>query len=462
MPEQIQENKMGVMPVGRLLFTMSLPMVVAMLVQALYNVVDSIFVVRLSEDALTAVSMAFPFQNLMISVAVGTGVGINAMLSRSLGEKNFTAANRTAGNGILLALISCVIFSIAGFTLSRPFFLAQNASAEIAEMGTAYLTICAGFSLGIFTEVCFERLLQSTGKTFYTMFTQGLGAVTNIILDPVLIFGLGPFPRMGVAGAAVATVAGQFLAAILAIVFHFACNHEIKLTPKDLIPSGHIIGRIYSVGVPSIIMNSIGTVMTFCMNKILMTFTSTAVAVFGIYFKVQSFVFMPLFGLNNGTVPIVAYNYGTRNKKRIMDTFKLATLCAVVIMLIGMTVMQLCAAPILSGMFQASDEMLSIGVPALRTISLSFLLASFNIVSSTMFQALGKGVQSMLVSIVRQLVVLLPAAWLLARSGNVDLVWFSFPIAECVALVMCALFMLRTYRTIIKPLDTPLPPTQTA
>ena len=452
MAEQRQENKMGVMPVGRLLISMSLPMMVSMLIQALYNVVDSVFVAQISENALTAVSLAFPFQNLMIAVASGTGVGVNALLSRSLGEKNYDTANKTAENGALLAVLSAAAFTAAGLLVSRLFFSAQTDIQEIVEYGTTYMTICGGLCVGIFLEIMFERLLQSTGRTFFTMITQGTGAVINIILDPVLIFGYGPFPEMGVAGAALATVLGQIAAMLLAIVFNARCNPEIRLRLKGFRPDGAIIKRIYQVGVPSIIMVSITSVMTFGMNKILLAFSSTAAAVLGVYFKLQSFVFMPVFGLNNGMVPIVSYNYGARHRGRLIRTIKLAILTAVCIMLAGFVAIQFCAQPLLL-LFNASEHMLSIGVPALRIISVSFALAGFCIVCSSTFQALGNGVMSMLVSIVRQLVVLLPAAWLLSLSGRVELVWLAFPIAELVSLCLCAGFLRHIYRKVIQPLD---------
>lgn len=447
---------MGVMPVNRLLITMSVPMMLAMLVQALYNVVDSVFVSQLSEDALNAVSLAFPVQNIMIALAVGTGVGVNALLSKSLGEQDAKRANSTAEHGVLLAAITCVVFMVLGTLLARPFYMVQVANEPvIVEYGTQYMQICSLFSAGIFMEVMFERLLQSTGRTMYTMFTQGVGAVFNIIFDPLLIFGIGPFPRLEVAGAAVATVMGQFVAAILAILFNHFRNHDIKLSLRGFRFDGWIVRRIYMVGAPSIIMNAIGSLMVFGMNQILLTFTKTATAVLGVYFKVQSFVFMPIFGLNNGMVPIIAYNYGARKKDRLLKTVKLGVLYAVLIMIVGLVVMQTVPDKIFL-LFQADENMLSIGVPALKIISLSFVFAGYCVVASATFQALGEGVQSMIVSIVRQLVVLLPAAWLLAKLGDVNLVWYSFPIAELASLTLCTVFLVRTYRKLIKPLDEPI------
>ena len=446
---------MGVMPVNRLLISMSVPMMLAMLVQALYNVVDSVFVSQLSEDALNAVSLAFPIQNIMIALAVGTGVGVNALLSKSLGEQDFKRANRTAEHGVLLAAITCVAFMICGALLARPFYMVQVANEPvILEYGTQYLQICSLCSCGIFMEVMFERLLQSTGRTVYTLFTQGVGAVLNIIFDPLLIFGIGPFPRLEVAGAAVATVLGQIVAAILAILFNHFRNPDIKLSLKGFRFDGWIVRRIYIVGAPSIIMNAIGSLMVFGMNQILLTFTKTATAVLGVYFKVQSFVFMPVFGLNNGMVPIIAYNYGARKKDRLLKTVKLGVLYAVIIMFIGLLVMQTIPDKIFL-LFQADENMLSIGVPALRIISLSFVFAGYCVVTSAMFQALGEGIQSMLVSIIRQLVVLLPAAWLLSRLGEVNLVWYAFPIAELSSLLLCTAFLVRTYQKLIRPLDGP-------
>lgn len=447
---------MGTMPVGRLLITMSLPMMISMLIQALYNVVDSIFVAQISENALTAVSLAFPFQNLMIAVGVGTCVGINALLSRSLGERNYDTANRTASNGVFLSVISCLVFMIGGVLVARFYFGLQTDIAEIIDYGDTYLTICSALSFGIFLELVFERLLQSTGKTFYTMITQGVGAILNIVLDPILIFGLLGMPKMGVAGAAIATAIGQIVAAILAIIFNHHFNHEIKLQFKGFRPDRWIIGRIYAVGLPSIVMNSIGSVMTFGLNKILIGFSSTATAVLGIYFKFQSFVFMPIFGLNNGMVPIVAYNFGARNRKRLTDTIRLGVVYAVAIMLVGLTVIQLLAPQILM-LFNASETMLSIGVVALRIISLSFIFAGFSIIASSTFQSLGNGLISMIVSIIRQLVVLLPAAYLFSLSGNLDLVWWAFPVAEIFAFSLCVFFLWQTYHKVILPLDAPLP-----
>lgn len=448
----VRENKMGVMSENKLLITMSLPMVISMLVQALYNIVDSMFVAQISENALTAVSLAFPAQNLMIAVATGTGVGINALLSKSLGEKNFPLANKVAENGVFLAVLSFLVFALLGGFFSRTFFLMQTDIGEIVDAGTDYLIICCVFSFGIFLQVTFERLLQSTGKTFYTMITQGTGAIINIIFDPILIFGLAGFPKMGVAGAAAATVFGQIVAAVMAYFFNRHKNHELHLEIRKYRPSGAVIRKIYGVGVPSIIMASLGSVMTFGMNKILMSFTSTATAVFGVYFKLQSFVFMPVFGLNNGMVPIIAYNYGARKKSRIIKTIKLSICYAVGMMLLGLAAFWIFTPELLS-IFNASQTMLEIGVPALRIISLSFLFAGFCICTLSICQALGHGFLSLTVSLIRQLVVLLPTAFLLSKIGGLSLVWWAFPFAELISVVLCVIYLRRIFRKEIDPLE---------
>lgn len=445
------ENKMGVMPLNRLLISMSVPMMISMLVQALYNIVDSMFVAQLSENALTAVSLAFPAQNLMIAVATGTGVGVNAALSRNLGEKNFERANKIADHALFLAALSYVVFALFGLCFARQFFRLQTDIEEIVDLGTTYLRVCTIASFGLFMEIACERLLQSTGKTIYSMYTQGLGAIINIVLDPILIFGYFGAPALGIAGAAGATVIGQIIAFCLGFFFNKTRNHEITISLRDFKPNSEIISHIYAVGIPSIIMASIGSIMTFGMNKILIAFSSTATAVFGIYFKLQSFVFMPVFGLNNGTVPIIAYNYGAGKPDRIMGTLKLAAMYAVTIMLIGLAVVQLIPDKLLM-IFSASDTMLSIGIPALRTISLSFLFAGFSIVCSSMFQALGHGMLSLWISVFRQLVVLLPVAFVFAKLGGLHVVWFAFPIAEVFAIIFSAVCLGYVYRKEILPL----------
>lgn len=448
----MQENKMGVMPVNRLLLTMSVPIMISMLVQALYNIVDSMFVAMLNENALTAVSLAFPAQNLMIAVSTGTGVGINALLSKSLGEKNYEKANKTAVNALFLALCSYIVFAVAGIFFSRSFFLVQTDVPEIVEGGTTYLMICTVFSFGLFFQIICERLLQATGRTIYTMISQGIGAIINIIFDPIFIFGLFGVPKMGVAGAAIATVFGQIVAAIIGIVINIKKNSEIHISLKKFRPSGTIIKNIYMVGIPSIIMASIGSVTTFGMNKILIGFSTTATAVYGVYFKLQSFVFMPLFGMNNGMVPIIAYNYGAKKPDRMVKTLKLSIAYAVGIMVIGFIVFEVFAGQLLS-IFNASDYMLSIGVPALRTIAVHFLIAGFSIVSSSVFQALSHGFFSLWISLVRQLIVLLPVAFLLSLTGDLENVWWCFPVAEMVSAAMCAFFLRYTFKKDIHPLQ---------
>lgn len=443
-----KENIMGTVPVKQLLIKMSLPMMVSMLVQALYNVVDSIFVAKVSENALTAVSMAFPIQMLSIALGGGIGIGVNAILSRSLGEKNQENVNKSAMMGIFITIINICIMFLVGLFVVRPFYELQTDSAEIIECGVDYLSVVCCVSFGIFFQVIFERLLQSTGKTFYAMITQSTGAIVNLILDPIMIFGLFGFPALGVKGAAVATVTGQIIAACLAFYINITKNKEIQFRLKDLKPDIKMIGIIYSIGFPSIIMQSIGSVMVFCLNRILIGFSSTAVAVFGVYFKLQSFIFMPVFGLNMGIVPIVAYNYGAKNKKRMIDTIKYGMVVAAFIMICGTVVFELIP-DVLFKMFSASDEMTKMGVVALRIIAVHFPVAALCIVIGSVFQALGNAVYSMLVSIARQIVVLIPAAALLARLGNVDYVWLAFPIAEIMSLIISTFFYIRVNKKII-------------
>ena len=438
------ENKMGTMPVNKLLVSMSLPMIASMLVQALYNVVDSVFVAQISENALTAVSLAFPIQSLMIAVSSGTCVGINALLSRSLGEKRQKEANLSAVNGVFLAFVSYLVFALMGIFGSHLFFASQTENREIVEFGTQYLTICLIFSFGIFMEMTFERIMQSTGRTIYSMVTQGTGAIINIILDPIMIFGLFGFPRLGIRGAAIATVTGQIIAMILAVWFNHKKNRDVQLSFKGFKPDGRIIAKIYEVGVPSIFMQSIVSIMTFGMNKILIMFSETAVSVLGIYFKLQSFIFMPIFGLNNGVIPIVAYNYGAGHKKRIMDTIKLSTFIAVGIMLIGLIIFQVFPEGLLK-LFNASDHMLEVGVPALRIISTSFLFAGYCIILGSVFQALGNGVYSLIVSVARQLLCILPLAYVFARVAGLHAVWYSFPLAELISVTLTTILFRRIY-----------------
>ena len=446
-----QENKMGVMPVDKLLLNMSLPMMASMLVQALYNIVDSIFVAKLSENALTAVSLAFPVQTLLIAVGTGTGVGVNSLLSKQLGEKDYKQVNRTAMNGILLAILSYLAFVVIGFAGVKPFYASQvkGNEKEIYTMGVQYLTIVCVCSFGLYAQLIFEKLLQATGKTLYTMISQATGAIINIILDPILIFGLCGMPAMGVTGAAVATVIGQIVGGILGLIFNVKKNKEIHFSFGGLRPDKNTIGNIYKVGIPSIIMQSIGSVMTYGMNRILIAFSPTATAVFGVYFKLQSFFFMPVFGLNNGLIPIVAYNYGAGKRKRLIKAIKYSMVYAFLLLLAGFVVFET-VPELLLGMFEASEDMLAIGVPALRIIGVHFLIAWFCIIASAVFQAFGNGVYSLVVSVARQLVVLLPVAYILARLGGLHAVWWSFPVAEIMSLAVCIFFMITINRKVIR------------
>ncbi len=444
----MEENKMGVMPVNRLLMSMSLPMMISMLVQALYNIVDSIFVSRINENALTAVSLAFPIQALLIALSTGTGVGVNAVLSKALGEKNNEKASKAAVNGLFLAVVTYLIALAIGIFFIGTFYRSQTDDAEIVTYGIQYLSIVCIFSIGMLMQMMLEKLLQSTGKTIYSMITQSVGAIINIVMDPILIFGLFGMPKLGVAGAAVATIFGQCVGSGLALFFNLKYNKEISLSLKGFKPDIPVIGKIYSVGIPSIIMQAIGSVMTYGMNRILISFSSTAAAVFGVYFKIQSFVFMPVFGLNNGMVPIIAYNYGAGKRERVVKTLKLAVTYAMGIMLFGLLLFH-SVPDLFLKMFAASDHMMEIGVPALRIISLHFPLAAIGIVFSSFYQALGNGIYSMWVSLIRQLIVLLPAAWLLAKLGNVIYVWWAFPIAEVFALCVSICMMMIIFKRVV-------------
>ena len=441
------------MPEGRLLLNMSLPMMLSMLVQAMYNVVDSIFVSRISEHALTAVSLAFPLQTMLIAVGAGTGVGVNSLLSKSLGEKEYEKANKTAMNGIFLYMISYVVSAIVGILAVRPFYASQikDAPVEIMDMGVQYLTIVMVASFGLYAQFIFERLLQSTGRTFFSMVSQMTGAIINIILDPILIFGYFGLPRMGVAGAAVATVIGQIVGGITALIYNLKKNDDLTLNFKSFRPDARIIGTIYKVGFPSIIMQSIGSVMTYGMNLILVGLSSTAAAVFGVYFKLQSFFFMPVFGLNNGIIPIVAFNYGARKKHRMIRTIKWGMLIAFCFLIMGFVVFEAIPGELLL-LFDASENMLGIGIPALRIIAVHFLIAWFCIVAGSVFRAVGNGMYSLYVSVARQLVVLLPAAYILAKIGGLDLIWWSFPIAELMSCLISTICLILTYKKVIKPL----------
>lgn len=440
--ETLRENKMGTMPENQLLLSMAVPMMISMLVQALYNIVDSIFVSRICEDALTAVSMAFPWQNIVIAIAVGFGVGINALLSRALGQKNAERVNQVAINGLLLAGLSYLLVLVAGLIGIRAYMRTQTDIESIVNYGITYLNICILCSFGVFIEITFERFLQATGRTIYSMITQLAGALTNIILDPILIFGLLGFPKLGIAGAAWATVIGQCVGAVVAVTLNHFKNPEVHLRLRHIRPNGRLMGEITAISIPSIIMSCISSLTCFVMNMILIAYSSTAVAVFGVYFKLQSFVFMPVFGLNNGMVPIIAYNYGAQKPDRIHKTIRLGMAYAVAIMAVGLLVFQLIPKQLLL-MFDASDAMLGIGAPALRIMSLAFVFAGVGIASSSACQAFGYSVYSMLISIARQIVVLIPAAYLLSLTGVLRSIWFAFPIAEIVSLFL-SLFFLRT------------------
>ncbi len=450
----VRENKMGVMQEGKLLLNMSLPMMVSMLVQAMYNIVDSIFVSKISEDALTAVSLAFPLQSLMIAVGAGTGVGVNALISRGLGEKRRDHVDAVAANGIFVYALSYIVVAILGFTVVKPFYNMQIGSGQenIMELGVEYLSIAMIFSFGLFAQFVFERILQATGRTFFTMISQMTGAIINIIMDPILIFGLLGFPKLGIAGAAIATVMGQIIASIIACVYNLKKNTDVTISFKGFRPEGRIIKEIYIIGLPSIIMQSIGSVMTTGMNLILMGISSTAAAVFGVYFKLQSFFFMPVFGLNNGLIPILSYNYGARNKKRMINTLKYGYMIAFLFMLVGFAAFMLIPDKLLL-LFEASETMLAIGVPALRTIAFHFLIAWFCIVSGTLFQAVGNAVYSMYVSVARQLVVLLPVAYVLAKIGGLSLIWWCFPIAELMSLLISVVCLRATAKKKLADFD---------
>lgn len=443
---------MGTMPEGKLLITMSLPMMISMLVQALYNIVDSIFVARICENALTAVSLAFPLQTLMIGMAVGLGVGMNAVLSKALGERDAEKVTAAAMNALFMTLINIIIFIVIGLTVVRPFYLSQTDNAEIVGFGVDYLTIICCIGFGMFFQVIFEKILQSTGRTVESMISQLIGAIVNLIFDPILIFGLLGFPKLGVRGAAIATVSGQIVAAIAGLILNLKRNHEVAFHIKGFRPRFRIIGEIYQVGLPSIFMQCVGSFMTYSMNQILIVFSTTATAVFGVYFKLQSFIFMPLFGLNSGMVPIVAYNYGARNRKRMIRTIKIATGIAVGIMLFGLFIFQVFPSQLFA-LFDASEHMLSMGDPALRVISLHFPIAAVCIVFGSTFQALGNGVYSLIVSLIRQVLVLLPAAYLLSKLGDVYYVWWSFPIAEIASLIVSTICMIRMYRNVISKVE---------
>ena len=445
------ENKMGTMPVMKLIINMSLPMMFSMFVMALYNIVDSIFVAKINEDALTAVSLAFPVQNLMISFAVGTGVGINSLLSRKLGQGKSEDVNRTAMNGVFLALCNYAAVFAAGLAFVRPYLATQNVGEIIISYGEDYLHVVLFVSFALFLGITFDRLLQSTGLTIYTMYSQLAGAVFNVIFDPLLIFGIGPFPKMGIRGAALATVLGQILGLGVSIFFNLKKNREIRFEVKNIIPDFRIIGEIYKVGLPSILLNSITSFTTYFINLILCGFSTSAIAFYGVYFKLVSFIFMPVFGLNNGIVPIIAYNYGAGRRERITAAIKKSLALAVAIMLMGTAIFELLPERLL-GLFGASPAMLQIGVPAMRIIACSFAGAAVAITLSSVFQAFGNAVYSMIATFVRQVVVLLPAVYLLSLPGNINTIWWAYLVAEAASILSCLFFMRRVYKKKIEPM----------
>ncbi len=450
-PQELQENKMGVMPIGKLLFNMALPMIISMIVQALYNVVDSIYVSQVSESAVTALSLAFPVQNMQIGFGLGIAVGVNSLLSKSLGEKNQEAANYAAGNGIFLVIIAVALFMLFGVFGARPYFEMQSTVEETVEGGIAYTSICCVLTLGCFAQMLGERLLQSSGRTVYTMISQSTGAVINIILDPIFIHGWLGLPAMGVAGAAIATVIGQWIAAGMCLFFNLRFNPDVQLGLKYIRPRAQTLKPILAVGIPTLVMNSIGSVMNFGMNQIFQGFQETATGVFGIYYKLQSFFFMPLFGTNNATISIIAYNYGARKPERMTKTLRLALVTGLCFMLFGLTVFQLVPEALL-GLFNPSDEFLRMGIKALRIVSIHFPIATVGVMLGASFQALGNGIYSTIVSLCRQLLALLPAAYLLSLTGNVDNIWWSFPISEVVSALVTLILYRRLYLAKIKPL----------
>lgn len=457
--QRLVPNKMGTMPIGKLLFSMALPIAISMLVQALYNVIDSIFVAKLGEDALTAVSLAFPIQNVIIAIAVGTGVGVNSLLSKSLGQRNFDRANKVASNALLLAIVNTAVVALIGGLFARKYYEIQTDITSIVNMVTDYTVIVCVISVGVFFQVTFERLLQATGKTLLSMGMQLVGAVTNIVLDPIFIFGYLGAPAMGVKGAAVATVIGQILSMLTGLVFNVCFNKEIKLSIKGMIPDGKLLAKIYKVAIPSMLMASITSVTVFGFNQILLAFNTeaslignTATSFLGIYFKLQSFVFMPVFGINNAMIPIVAYNFGAKQKSRIWKTTKLSVIVAFCIMLVGFIILQSMPRVMLT-LFEASEDMMSIGTVGLRVLSVSFLIAGFNIVMSGLFQAVGNAFYSLIMSLSRQIIIALPVAWLLAKTGSIDNIWWSLTVAEALTLFFSLFFLAKTKKMINREID---------
>jgi len=444
---EIKENKMGSMPVGKLLLNMSAPMVASMLFQAFYNIVDSIVVSKVSQDALNAVSLAFPMQILLIAFATGTGVGMCALISRFLGQKDPDGADKAANTGIFLYIITAIVFMIIGWTCAAPYYRVQTDNAEIIRYGTDYISVCVGLSIALFGQMCFERLLQATGRTDLAMIPQLTGAIINIILDPIMTLGLLGFPRLEVKGAAIATVIGQTVAAILGIILNLKYNKQIKISIKEIRPHQHIVGQIYQIGVPSIVMQAIGSIMNFGMNLILISFTEAATAVFGVYYKLQSFIFMPVFGINNAYIPIVSYNFGAKEFARVKQAMQYTIIAAMSIMTLGCLAFELFPNLLIS-IFSPSEEMIEVGIRAFRVIGIHFPLAGFCIIAGSTCQALGKPQYSLITSICRQLVVLLPSAYLLSLTGNLYLVWLAFPIAEVFSLALSGIFLKKTIKVL--------------
>ena len=450
-------NKLAHENVGKLIFKMSVPAMFSMLIQALYNIVDSAFVARIGTDALTAVSLAFPIQILIVAVAVGTGVGVNSLISRRLGEKRQAEADSAATHGIILAALSAIPFILFGVFFSRGFSAAFTASETVASYGATYLFIVCVFSFTNTIQIMMEKVLQATGNMIWPMIFQLIGAVLNIILDPILIFGYFGFPAMGVAGAAIATVFSLFVAMVFSLYVAMCKSHGVSFHLKGFKFSLRTVKNIYAVGAPSIDMQSVSSVMNMGLNGILAAFSDTAVAILGIYYKLQSFVFMPVFGLNSGAMPILGFNYGARNKKRFMSAFKIALISAAAIMTVGFAVFNLIPIPLLSifkesGAETASSELVTLGVPALRTISLSFIPAAFSIICSTMFQAAGKGKNSLIISLARQLILILPMAYFFSKI-SLEAVWYAFPAAEIAALVMSLVISVSFYKKHIANLN---------
>ena len=445
-----RSDKLGTMPIGKLLASMSIPAIFSMLVQSLYNIVDSIFVSQIGEDALTAVSLAFPMQMLIIAFALGVGVGVNSLIARKLGQGDGAAASKTASTGLVLAIINAIIFMLIGIFFSKLFMGMFSDDQAVVDMGTSYLSIVLIFSFGIFIEATCSRTLQATGNMIIPMTSQLIGAITNIILDPIMIFGLLGFPAMGIKGAALATVIGQILAMIFVLIMFKVKKHDVHMQFKGFKLEKAYVIDIYKVGLPAIVINAIGSVTTTFLNAILISFSSTAVAILGIYFKLQSFVFMPVFGLTQGAMPIMGYNYGANNRKRFIQAFRLTLITSFSIMLLGTLIFWLFPVQLLS-VFNGSPELISMGIYVLRVISICFIPAAFGIVISTMFQAIGHGFKSLMMTLLRQLFIIMPSAWLFAQFIGLDAVWFAYPLAE---IISCLIFVPIGFRVIKKAFPT--------